>query len=118
MTNLYEAIGKLLAAFMAGLFAYLAPRAKAWLVANTDAAIQGNIRQLVQSFARAAEQLYHDQDPTGARRRQFVREQLQALGVGATEAVMSMIEGAVWEINTANRKALAQAGEAVSGGAE
>ncbi len=118
MENLYEIIGKLLAAFVVGLLAYLTPKAKAWLEAHTDAAAQENIRRLVRSFARAAEQLYHDQDPSGEKRQQFVQEQLRAMGVAVTEAVINMIEGAVWEINTENKKALVQAGETVSGGVE
>lgn len=116
MNDLYEIIGKLLAAFVVGLLAYLTPKAKAWLEANADAATQENIRILVASFARAAEQLYHDQDPDGQKRQQFVQEQLRAMGVVVTEAVINMIEGAVWEINTENRKALVQTKEIVSGG--
>ena len=118
MNNLYEIIGNLLAAFAVGLLAYLAPKARAWFEANTNAATQENIRRLVQSVARAAEQLYHDQDPSGEKRQQFVQEQLRALGVEITEAVINMIEGAVWEINTENKKALVQTKEIVSGGAE
>lgn len=118
MNNLYEIIGNLLAAFAVGLLAYLAPKARAWFEANTNAATQENIRRLVQSVARAAEQLYHDQDPSGEVRQKFVQEQLRALGVEITEAVINMIEGAVWEINTENKKALVQTKEIVSGGAE
>ena len=118
MNNLYEIIGNLLAAFAVGLLAYLVPKARAWIQANTDAATQENIRRLVQSFARAAEQLYHDQDPSGEKRQQFVQEQLRAMGGVVTEAVINMIEGAVWEINRENRKALVQTKEIVSGGAE
>ena len=40
------------------------------------------------------------------------------MGVAVTEAVMNLIEGAVWEINTENRRVLVQAKELVSGGAE
>ena len=118
MENLYEIIGNLLAAFAVALLAYLTPKAKAWFLTNTDAAAQENIRRLVQSFARAAEQLYHDQDPAGTQRKQFVQDQLRALGVEVTEAVINMIEGAVWEINTETQKALVQTKEIVSGGAE
>lgn len=114
---LYDIIGKLLAALTVGLLAYLTPKAKAWFETNTDAATQENIRRLVKSFARAAEQLYHDQDPTGKKRKLFVMEQLQAMGVAITEAVVNMIEGAVWEINTETKKALVQTKEIVSGGA-
>lgn len=77
-----------------------------------------NREKLVQSFARAAEQLYHDQDPDGQKRQQFVQEQLRAMGVVITEAVINMIEGAVWEINTENKKALVQTKKIVSGGVE
>ena len=118
MNDLYEIIGRLLAAFVVGLLAYMAPKAKAWFEANTDAATNENIRRLVQSFARAAEQLYHDQDPAGTQRKQFVQDQLRALGVEVTEAVINMIEGAVWEINTENKKALVQTKEIVSGNGE
>lgn len=118
MNNLYEITGNLLAAFVVGLLAYLTPKARAWFEANTNAATQENIRRLVQSFARAAEQLYHDQDPSGEVRQKFVQEQLRALGVEITEAVINMIEGAVWEINTENEEALVLTGELVSGGAE
>lgn len=116
MTNLYEITGNLLAAFVVGLLAYLAPKAKAWFLANTDAATQKRLQLLVQSFARAAEQLYHDQDPNGTKRKLFVQEQLRALGVEVTEAVINMIEGAVWEINMENKKALVQTKEIISGG--
>lgn len=116
MNDLYEITGRLLAAFAVALLAYLTPKAKAWFTAHTDAATQENIRKLVQSFARAAEQLYHDNDASGEKRQQFVQAQLQAMGVLVTEAVINMIEGAVWEINTENRKALVQTKEIVSGG--
>ena len=36
----------------------------------------------------------------------------------AWEAVINMIEGAVWEINTENKKALVQTKKIVSGGVE
>lgn len=111
MTNLYEIIGKLLAAFAVGLLAYLTPKLKAWLVAQKGFTVWEDVRKMVHSFARAAEQLYHDQDPTGAKRKQFVQDQLRALGVEVTEAVINMIEGAVWEINTENKKALVQTKE-------
>ena len=112
--NTYEIIeiaGKLLAAAFVALLAYLTPKVKEWLVARTGKDHYDQLMQLVASFARAAEQLYHDQDPTGERRKQFVQEQLRALDVEITEAVLNMIEGAVWEINTENKKALVQTKE-------
>lgn len=110
MEQIYEIIGKLLAAALVALCAYLAPKAKAWLEANAGKAAQDSLRALVRSFARAAEQLYHDADPTGEKRNLFVRQQLTALGQEVTEAVLNMIEAEVWEINTETKKAEVQAG--------
>ena len=108
MNDVYELIGKLLAAFVVGLLAYLAPKLKDWLETNTSQATQDILQEVIRAFVRAAEQLYHDTDPDGTRRNQFVREQLAALGYEVTEAVLNMIEGAVWEINTETKKAQVQ----------
>ena len=116
MDSIYEIIGKLLGAFAVALLAYLAPRARAWFEANASKSTQDKLQTLVRSFARAAEQLYHDTDPSGEARNRFVREQLTALGVEITEAVINMIEGAVWEINTENKKAQVQAKAFSAGG--
>ncbi len=116
MENVYEIIGKLLAAFVVGLLAYLAPKVKNWFETRTTKDSQERIHQLVVSFTRAAEQLYHDTDPGGEKRRRFVMEQLRLLGVEVTEAVLNMIEGSVWEINTETKKAQVQTKEIVSDG--
>ena len=117
MENIYEIIGNLLAAFVVGLLACLVPKARAWFETRITKDTQERIHQLVVSFTRAAEQLYHDVDPTGERRKKFVMEQLRRLDVEITEAVMNMIEGAVWEINTETKKAQVQAKELTSGDA-
>jgi len=119
MEHIFEIIGKLLAAFVVGLLAYFTPKVKEWLEARTGRDHYAQLIQLVRAFARAAEQLYHDADPSGAARNRFVQEQLAALGVELTEAVMNLIEGAVWEINTENKKAQVQdkALAAMGGGA-
>lgn len=116
--TLYEIIGSLLAAFVVGLFYRLAPKAKAWFEANTSKATQERVRLLVRSFARAAEQLFHDTDPTGEKRNRYVREQLTALGIEITEAVLNMIEAEVWEINTETLKAQVQDKAITAGGGE
>ena len=116
MGNIYEIIGNLLAAFVVGLLACLVPKAREWFETRITKDTQERIHQLVVSFTRAAEQLYHDTDPDGATRRRFVMEQLQLLGVEVTEAVLNMIEGSVWEINTETKKAQVQTKEIVSDG--
>ena len=115
MNEIYEIIGKLLAAVFVALAAYLAPRAKAWLEANTSKATQEKLEALVTAFARAAEQMFHDIDPTGEKRNQYVQQQLRAMGVEITNAVINMIESAVWEINTETKKAQVQ-DKAISAG--
>ncbi len=116
MNDLYEIIGTLLAMFLLWLLGSFMPKVKAWLEACTSKTTYDRLMTLVTSFARAAEQLYHDQDPAGTLRKKFVQEQLTLLGIEITEAVLNLIEGAVWEINTENKKALVRTKEIVSGG--
>ena len=116
MTMIYEIIGKLLAAACFALLAYLTPKVKEWLEARTGKDHYDQLMQMVQAFARAAEQLYHNTDPSGEARNRFVREQLEQLGVEITETVVNMIEGAVWEINTETKKAQVQVKALTSGG--
>ena len=116
MTVIYEIIGKLLAAACFALLAYLTPKVKEWLEARTGKDHYDQLMQMVQAFARAAEQLYHNTDPSGEARNRFVREQLAAMDVEITETVVNMIEGAVWEINTETKKAQVQAKALTSGG--
>ena len=112
----YEVIGKLLAAACFALLAYLTPKVKEWLEARTGKDHYDQLMQMVQAFARAAEQLYHNTDPSGEARNRFVREQLAAMDVEITETVVNMIEGAVWEINTETKKAQVQVKALTSGG--
>lgn len=99
-------IGKLIAAVFVAVVTYLAPKIKAWLQSHTSKTDQERIKILITSFAEAAEQLLHDDDPDGTLRMDYVKNQLTALGIGITSDVVSMIEGAVWEINNQNRKNL------------
>ena len=47
MSNIYEIIGNLLAAFVVGLLAYLAPKAMAWLEARIDKTTYDKLMMLV-----------------------------------------------------------------------
>lgn len=100
-------VGKLIAAVFVGVITYLAPKIKVWLETHTSKTDQEKIKLLITSFAEAAEQLLHDNDPDGSKRMQYVKNQLTAAGIGITADVVSMIEGAVWEINNQNRKNIA-----------
>ena len=116
MEHIYEIFGNLLAALLVGLLATLIPKVRAWLTANADRAVQEKVQRLVRAFAQAAEQLYRNNDPQGEIRKRFVQEQLRALGVEITEMTVNMIESAVWEINTENKKAQVQVKEITSCG--
>ena len=52
--------------------------------------------------------MFHNIDPTGEKRNQYVKQQLQEMGIEITSAVINMIESAVWEINTETKKAQVQ----------
>jgi len=108
MEHIFEIIGSLLGALFVALLWALVPRAREWLAANTDSTSEAWVLALVSAFVRAAEQLYRQDDPTGVKRNQYVREQLQLLGLEITDAVIGMIEGAVWEVNTENKRAQVQ----------
>lgn len=107
-------LAKLLAVFAAGLVLYLAPKIREWFKFSSDKITQERIHQMIIAFTKAAEQLFHDSDPSGAKRHNFVRKQLSSLGVELSEGVLNMIEGAVWEINTEAKKAQVRAGGTVS----
>ena len=109
MEHIYEIIGKLLALAFLALLGWIAPKAREWFTANTSKAAQERLEQMVTAFARAAEQMFYNVDPTGEKRNQYVKQQLKAMGVEITSAVINMIESAVWEINTETKKAQVQA---------
>ncbi len=46
----YEIIGKLLAALLVGMVAYLTPKIQEWLKANTNAAISEDVQRLVNGL--------------------------------------------------------------------
>lgn len=106
--NMIEIIGKLLAAVIVGIMAYLTPKIKHWFEVNTTESSQKTIKLLVVSFVQAAEQLLHDKDPDGSLRMEYVKNQLTSLGIALTSEIVSMIEGAVWEVNNQNKKNIQQ----------
>lgn len=106
--TIHEIIGRLLAFAALALLGWIAPKARAWLVANTDKTTQDNLEAMVRSFARAAEQLYKETDPDGTKRNRYVLDQLRAVGYQITDKILDMIEAEVWAINTETKKAQVQ----------
>lgn len=96
---MYEAIGKVLAAMVVALFTYLVPKIKGWLEANTNKATQEALVQIVDSFVKAAEQLYKDSDPDGSIRNSYVKSSLEQIGYEITTEVVALIESSVFRVN-------------------
>lgn len=107
--NIYGSIGIVLGIFFVVTMIFLAPKVRAWLEARAGQAETDELWTLIQAFVQAADQMFHDSDPDGRKRMQFVLEQLESVGIEITEAVINMIEGAVWVVNMASRQ-LADAG--------
>lgn len=97
--EILELVVKLLAAAAAGLFAWVAPKLRSWLIARAGQESAQEILSLATTFAQAAEQLLKEEDPTGEKRKRYVLEHLEQLGIEVTEAVVAMVESAVWSIN-------------------
>lgn len=97
-------IGKLIAAVFVGIVAYLTPKIKEWFEVHSTKTSQETIKILIDSFVQAAEQLLHDKDEDGSLRMAYVKNQLTALGIGLSADIISMIEGAVWEVNNQNKQ--------------
>lgn len=102
--EIIDIVGRLIAAVFVGIIAYLTPKIKAWIDVHVTESSQQTIKTRIKSFAKAAEQLLHDDDPTGEKRMKYVKNQLDNIGIKVTEEIISMIEGQVWEINNQNRK--------------
>lgn len=106
--QIIEIIGKLIAAIFVGIIAYLTPKIKNWLQVHAIKTGEETLNILIPSFVQAAEQLLHNDDPTGQKRMDYVKKQLTELGVVLTSEIISMIEGAVWEVNNQNKKHVRQ----------
>ena len=102
--DILEIAVQLLAAAAAALLAWAVPKLRAWLTARAGREAAEEVLALAGIFAQAAEQLLKEEDPTGEKRMRYVTERLEELGVEVTEAVVAMVESAVWSINAASRK--------------
>lgn len=99
--EIFEIIGKLLGAVVVAILAYFAPKIKAWMNVHMNKTMVDNVVTLIDSFVRAADQLYHDDDHTGEKRNAYVKKQLMLAGVEISETVINLIEGAVFDVNIA-----------------
>ena len=69
------------------------------LKARVDAEQAAELDRLIYDFVAAAEQVLKEKDPTGKLRKQYVTENLMALGFAISQEVNARIEAAVYGIN-------------------
>ena len=69
------------------------------LKAKTEAEQAGELDRLIYDFVAAAEQMLKEKDPTGKLRKQYVTENLMALGFAISQEINARIEAAVYGIN-------------------
>lgn len=104
MENLLDVIVKILAALLAIGGAWLIRKAKAFFVAKIEETGNADLMRLVEQFCTAAEQLFKMDDPTGAKRKEYVQEQLVNMGIEVNSVVDALIEAAVYRLNAERRK--------------
>lgn len=92
-----EIIGKLLAAVVVALIAYIEPIIKAWITAKVEQIKNDKLRLLVLTFVDSAEQQYKE-PKSGAQKKEYVITELKKLGYELTEELNAMIESAVYNL--------------------
>lgn len=97
--SLLDLFGKLLAVVVVAIVMYFVPMLRDWLEAHAGVAQTEELLVVISSFVRAADQLFHDADPDGHIRKEYVIDKLKEYGIDITEAIMAMIEGAVFDVN-------------------
>lgn len=83
---------------------WLVGYAKNALKARAEAEEATQLDVLIYDFVAAAEQQLKKDDPDGSKRNQYVKDNLQELGIAITEEINARIEAAVFEINRTEKK--------------
>ena len=74
------------------------------LKARVEAEQAAELDRLIYDFVACAEQTLKEKDPTGKIRKQYVTENLMALGFAISQEVNARIEAAVYGINIEARQ--------------
>ena len=98
-TQVLENVMRVFGALIACGILWLIPQVNKWLSEKIGEEKAQKLSRLVSELVSAAEQMYKIDDPTGEIRKQYVEEQLQALGYEVTEYINSLIESEVLNIN-------------------
>lgn len=91
-------IGKLLGAAALALGTFLCKKVSEWLEAKINKETLAVVENLIDNFVKAAEQLYREDDPTGAIRNTYVKKNLEELGYVITEEINAYIESKVFDL--------------------
>lgn len=91
-------------------FIFILPTAKKWLSDKIGSDNADYVYQQICIFAQAAEQLLKMNDPDGTKRKEYVVNKIEELGVEVNQTVLDMIESAVWNININNFGTIIESG--------
>ena len=72
------------------------------LKTKVEAQQASELDRLIYDFVAAAEQQLKEDDPDGTKRKAYVVEQLNAVGIAISQEINARIEAAVYEINLNN----------------
>ena len=72
------------------------------LKTKVEAQQASELDRLIYDFVAAAEQQLKADDPDGSKRKAYVVEQLNAVGIAISQEINARIEAAVYEINLNN----------------
>lgn len=99
--DINQVIGYLIAGLVLIVFSVLAKKAEKGIVAWAEKTENADLKEIVQVFCEAAEQMFKIGDDTGKQRKTYVKNMLTICGIDVTEEVNAMIEAAVYQINRA-----------------
>lgn len=103
MNNVMNILGEILGLAILALIAVVLPKIRAYFVAKFGEEKTEAMIEQIKWLVAAAEQMYKERDPDGKLRKDFVKTQLEALGVKITPDVDAIIEGCVYELNQARK---------------
>ena len=88
------------AALLVGALVWLVYKLKEFVSSKIKDIEDKKLRDLVETFVDAAEQLLKDEDPTGEKRKEYVVNQLHLLEIEVNGLVNAMIEEEVFRLNS------------------
>lgn len=102
MDEIIRIIGSLLGAIFISVIVYaskiLVPKVKEWLSVYIDNEYMTYFETLIGEFCKAADQLYKADDPTGEIRNNYVKTELEKLGIIITSKINAIIESKVFDL--------------------